>query len=113
MTIDVGVSPLSGESPLDWAHPSRIGGWRRAADLRPGWHVRLGDGRWAVVLEEPALVALGRVAAEVSWSGWHEGALWPAMRLVWTRTVGEQAAYLDAVEVDAAVAAIKTEGNGS
>lgn len=112
MSILAGIDPLAGEAPTDWSHPSRIGGWRRAADLRVGWHVQLADGRWAEVLERPALTRLGRVAVEVGWNGYHEAASWPGMRLVWCRTQVEYAAYLDAVEVDAALAAITREGMG-
>lgn len=111
MTITAGISPLAGEAPTDVEHPSRIGRWRVAADLQVGWHVRLPDGRLATVLELPVLVSLGRVSVEVAWNGYHEAVLWAALRRVWTRTVGEQAAYLDAVEVDAAIAAITREGN--
>lgn len=112
MTITAGIAPLSGEAPVDVEHPSRIGGWRPAADLQVGWHVRLLDGRMATVLEPPVLVAGGRVSVEVSWNGYHEAASWGAMRRVWSRTVGEQLAYLDAVEVEAALAAINGMGMG-
>jgi hypothetical protein len=62
------------------------------------------------VLECPVLTRLGRVAVEVGWNGYHEAVTWVAMRLVWSRTPVEFAAYLDAVEVDAALAAITRKG---
>lgn len=79
--------------------PRHIGVWLEACDLLPGYHVQLGDGRWAEVVGHPVLASLGRVVVDVSWLGGPaECASWGWKRVVWARTPVLWAAYMAAVE---------------
>jgi hypothetical protein len=105
MTIELGLPPVDMPRP---SLEALAAGVRRFGDeLVPGMHVQLGDGRWAVVLDEPTTGHLGQVSVPVSsWSdlvravaddveperlyvGWG--------RTVRTRTPAEQQVYVDAV----------------
>lgn len=80
---------------------------RCGIELAPGMHVQLGDGRWAVVVDEPTLVDRGRVAVPVrSWpelvAESADGVESEYLLVGWgvrvrTRTPAEQRAYVEAV----------------
>lgn len=124
MTLVAGI-----DRPLTSSLPSRrdslaAGFLRFGVELAVGMHVQLGDGRWAVVADEPSWADRGRVSVSVS--TWGElvaevaDEADPERLLVgWgvrvrTRTPEEQRQYVEAVwaaDRDAALAAITREGN--
>lgn len=78
--------------------PAEIGTVRIAHELHRGDHVRLVDGRWALLLADPARTAAGKVAAMVSiemtrseWTAWR-----PEQR-VFSRTPAEQIRHVETV----------------
>lgn len=107
MTVVAGVLRAVPDADR-FTDPRHIGAWQQAADLQPGQHVRLADGRWAVVAALPTTAALGKVAVPV-WLPWHltvdaagdlepEVEHWGWRQLVWCRTRQQQDLYVRAVE---------------
>jgi hypothetical protein len=67
VSIEIGVHPDAIAAP---ALAQLAAGYPRFGDeLVPGMHVQLGDGRWAVVVDEPTTGPLGHMSVPVvSWS---------------------------------------------
>lgn len=108
MTLVAGIDrPLTSSSLPSRRSSLAAGVLRFGIELQPGMHVQLGDGRWAVVADEPTWADRGRVSVPVtSWSDLVRdvaGEFEPERLLVgWgvrvrTRTPLEQAAYVEAV----------------
>jgi hypothetical protein len=90
-----------------------IGRYRAARDLKRGDHVRLGDGRWALVLDAAVSKKLGHpqnsrptVSAGLLVDlRTTEGREWPATEQVWSRSPAQQVQYMETVIVEARTAA--------
>ena len=86
----------------DAAVEETIGEKRYARDLKRGDHVRLGDGRWVLLLSKPtvglAVAGDGRLGASVSVQMRHtEGASWEPDEKVFSRTPAEQIRHVQTV----------------
>lgn len=107
---------------IDRPVQSEIGTVRKASELRRGYHVRLTDGRWVLLLEDPSGAlgtgGSGRLAASVSVQMRHtEGASWRPGEHVFSRSPEEQIRHVESVfgelKVDATAASILRQVGGS
>ena len=97
------------------------GSARKARDLKPGDHVRLDDGRWALVLElvtsEGHHLPFGNAVAPTVSAGLlvnmrdTEGGTWGADQYVWSRTPAQQLQAVEALISDLREKALAAAGS--